>query len=67
MCKEEIDMKAKVEDGCVSCGACVSVCPEVFRFNDDGIAEAYKDIAPEEEDSANEARNACPVAVIDIQ
>lgn len=34
-------MKAQVEDGCVACGACVAACPEVFRFNDDGEAEAY--------------------------
>ena len=34
-------MKARVNDGCISCGACVAACPEVFRFNDDGVAEAY--------------------------
>ena len=60
-------MKARVNDGCISCGACVAACPEVFRFNDDGIAEAYADVAPEYESTATEARDDCPVSVIDIE
>ncbi|MCF2683191.1 ferredoxin [Faecalicatena contorta] len=60
-------MKAKVNDGCISCGACVATCPEVFRFNDDGLAEAYADVLPEDENTAQEARDACPVSVIDIE
>ncbi len=60
-------MKARVNDGCISCGACVAACPEVFRFNDDGIAEAYADVAPEYESTAAEARDDCPVSVIDIE
>lgn len=60
-------MKAKVNDGCISCGACVVACPEVFRFNDDGIAEAFADVAPEYEKPAIEARDSCPVSVIDIE
>lgn len=60
-------MKAKVVEGCISCGACVATCPEVFRFNDDGVAEAYDDVAPEWEKSAIEARDGCPVSVIDIE
>ena len=47
--KEERFMKARVEEGCISCGTCVAVCPEVFRFNDDGLAEAYEAIEPEYE------------------
>ncbi|MBC5743487.1 ferredoxin [Lachnospiraceae bacterium MD308] len=60
-------MKAKVNDGCISCGACVAACPEVFRFNDDGVAEAFADVAPEYEKPATEARDGCPVSVIDIE
>lgn len=59
-------MKAVVNDGCISCGACVAACPEVFRFNDDGLAEAYDDVAPEYEMAAKEARDSCPVSVIDV-
>lgn len=60
-------MTANVEEGCISCGACVAACPEVFRFNDDGVAEAYTDIAPECEHAAIEARDDCPVSVINIE
>ena len=60
-------MKAKVNEGCISCGACVAACPEVFRFNDDGIAEAYAEVAPEYEKPALEARDACPVSAIDVE
>ena len=55
------------KDGCISCGACVAACPEVFRFNDDGVAEAFADVAPEYEKPATEARDGCPVSVIDIE
>lgn len=60
-------MTANVEEGCISCGACVATCPEVFRFDDDGLAEAYKEVAPEYERAAIEARDACPVSVINIE
>ncbi|WP_461812650.1 ferredoxin [Faecalimonas sp.] len=59
-------MKAKVNEGCISCGMCVSLCPEVFRFNDEGIAEAYVDISEETLESAENARDNCPVSVIDL-
>ena len=60
-------MKAKVNDGCIACGACVSICPEVFQFNDDGLAEAVADVASEDESAAKDARDGCPVSVIDIE
>lgn len=59
-------MKAKVNDGCISCGACVAACPEVFRMDDEGIAEAYADVTAENEEAAIDARDSCPVSVIDI-
>ena len=37
-------MRAKVDkDSCISCGACVSICPEVFEFDDDGFAVAIEE------------------------
>ncbi len=60
-------MKARVNEGCIACGACVAACPEVFRFDDDGYAEAYADVAPEDENAAKEARDSCPVSVIDLE
>lgn len=60
-------MKAIVNDGCIACGACVAACPEVFRFGDDGLAEAYAKVEAEAEEAAKEARDSCPVSVIDIE
>lgn len=59
-------MKAKVNEGCISCGACVSTCPEVFRFNEEDVAEAYADVTEETKEAAEEARDSCPVSVIDL-
>lgn len=60
-------MKAVVnKEGCISCGLCVSTCPEVFSFDEDGIAEASGQINEENYASAESARSSCPVAVIDI-
>lgn len=58
-------MKAVVQEGCISCGMCVSICPEVFRMGDE-IAEAYADVTEDVEKEAKEARDGCPVSVIDI-
>lgn len=62
-------MKASVDkSGCISCGLCVSICPEVFQMGDDGMAEAFLDsVPPEHEDSALEAQDSCPTAVITIE
>lgn len=61
-------MKAFVDqDGCISCGVCIDVCPEVFAYNDDNVSEAIEgDIPKECEERAVEARDSCPVSVIDI-
>lgn len=67
--ERSFDMKAEVDrDGCIECGLCASTCPEVFRMGDDGPAEAYVDEVPESAiDSAIEAQDGCPVAVIKVE
>lgn len=62
-------MKATIDqDGCIGCGLCASVCPNVFRMNDEGTAEVYVDvIAAADEDGASEAENNCPVSVITVE
>ena len=60
-------MKAVVEkEGCISCGLCVSTCPEVFAFDEEGLAEANGQLTDVNFASAESARAACPVAVISI-
>lgn len=60
-------MKAKVNEGCISCGFCVGTCPEVFRFSDEEIAEAYGKVTDDNLELVKEARDGCPVSVIDIE
>ena len=48
-------MKARVNEGCISCGACVATCPEVFRFDENDLAVAYADVTDETEAQAKEA------------
>lgn len=56
------------QDNCIACGLCESTCPEVFRMSDDGPAEVYTDPVPEEvKETAEEAKDACPVEVITIE
>ncbi|MGE4274366.1 MAG: ferredoxin [Desulfitobacterium sp.] len=58
-------MYAVVESSCIGCGSCEAVCPEVFRMNDDGLAEPYKNPVPAElEEKAQEAADICPVSAI---
>lgn len=59
-------MKASLDrDGCISCGLCPSICPDVFRMADDGVAEVYRaDVPTEAEEQAVEAQESCPVSVI---
>lgn len=58
-------MKVKIEDGCIVCGACESICEEVFSVEDTVIVNEAK-IAGNEE-SVKEAAEACPVSVIIIE
>lgn len=51
------------QDLCISCGLCISTCPGVFQFNDDGKSECYN---PEgaTEDEIQTAIDGCPVQAI---
>jgi len=52
-----------VSEDCISCGLCVSVAPEVFRFNAQGKSEAYNPQgAPEAK--IQECIDNCPVSAI---
>ncbi|WP_294152650.1 ferredoxin [uncultured Clostridium sp.] len=62
-------MKAFVnKDTCIACELCTQICPEVFSMDDDGKSVAIdEEIKSENEDSAVEARDSCPVSAIDIE
>ncbi|MDK2822819.1 MAG: ferredoxin [Clostridia bacterium] len=59
-------MKVYVDqDLCIACGACISLCPEIYDWNDDGKAEAIVDEVPSElEESAADAMDSCPTEAI---
>ena len=62
-------MKAIINrEGCISCGQCVAICPEVFHMADDGLADVHQDPVPKEaEAGAVEAQESCPVSVIVVE
>ncbi len=51
------------QDECISCGICVDSVPEVFRFADNGKAEAF-DPAGAGEEAIQGAIDSCPVSCI---
>ena len=56
-------MKYIVNDQCIGCGLCTSICPEIFFLNDEGMAEAIE--SEVEVDQAENALESCPVAAIE--
>lgn len=61
-------MKAVVDqDLCISCGACIDTCPEVFDWNDDDKAHAIVDEVPTDlEEQAQEGADNCPTDAIKV-
>ena len=62
-------MRATIDrDGCISCGLCETICSNVFRMADDGLAEVYVEEIPENvENCALEALDSCPAGVISVE
>lgn len=62
-------MKVKVTEECISCGACVDICPEVFYLGDDGYAHVRESEAarPELAGKIREAADSCPTEAIIIE
>ncbi len=58
--------KYSVNENCISCGLCESICPEVFRLEDDELARVImEDVDESLVDTADEAMNSCPVDAIE--
>lgn len=63
---EDIIKSVEIESGCITCGACEFVAPEVFSVTDicrvksDADLEIYKE-------KIREAARMCPVGVIIVQ
>ena len=53
------------QDLCISCGLCISICEDVFFWNDDEKAEAIAEDFPEElKDDVDESIESCPTEAI---
>ena len=57
--------KLCVNDNCIGCGACVSIDPEHFDFNENGLSSVIKNENLESENLQN-AMHSCPVNAISI-
>ena len=63
--KGENKMTVTIEDSCIACGACESICDAVFSVEDKAVVNAAN-IAGNE-DAVQEAAGACPVAAIIVE
>ena len=67
-------MKVYVDkDLCIACGACGSVAPDVFDYDDDGLAynvidnnQNTAETPADLEDDVNDASDSCPTDAIKI-
>lgn len=58
--------KVKILPGCISCGTCQVICPEVFEVTDISHIKKDADLKKNEE-QMKEAAEMCPVSVIEIE
>lgn len=74
-------MKVKVnKDACIGCGACASICPDVFELNDEGLSEVKVEeenkekeekeevvsVKEELQDEVRDAADSCPTGAIEV-
>lgn len=55
-------MNVTVEDSCIACGACESICDAVFTVGDKAMVDGAA--VTGNEDGVQEAADACPVQAI---
>ena len=68
-------MKTKIiRDNCIACGNCTAICPDIYDYDEDGIAychidnnEMTKEIDEEFRSLVLEAHNNCPTEAIVVE
>ena len=58
-------MKVTINDSCIGCGACESICDAVFEVSD--VASVKEEGVAGHEDCVKEAVDACPVGAIEAE
>lgn len=58
-------MNVKVEDSCIACGACESICDAVFSVEDKAVVN--ESAVADNEDCIKEAADSCPVQAIIVE
>lgn len=58
-------MTVKVNDSCIACGACESICDAVFSIEDKAVVN--ESAIADNIDSVKEAADACPVGAIEVE
>jgi ferredoxin len=58
--------KVRILPGCISCGTCQVICPEVFEVTDISYVKANADLK-KNEDAVRQAAQMCPVSAIEIE
>ena len=54
-----------IDDACISCGACESICDAVFSIEDKAVVNEAA--VADNEDSVKEAADSCPVNAIVVE
>lgn len=58
-------------NGCIGCGVCASICPEIFELNDDHLAENIlgedAELPEDLENDVYTAATSCPVNAITVE
>lgn len=58
-------MTVKVNDSCIGCGACESICDAVFSIEDKAVVN--ESAVADNIDCVKEAADACPVGAIEVE
>ena len=58
-------MNVKVEDSCIACGACESICDAVFSVEDKAVVN--ESAVADNEDCVREAADSCSVQAIVVE
>ena len=54
------------KDVCIGCGLCVSICPEVYKMDEDKAIVICNPVSHEFESKVLEAKENCPVEAISV-